>query len=441
MIARRHSLLTRRRLLAGAGALGMACPLLSMLGRAGGASPAKRLIVYCSPNEPIDRDHWLPAGNGDEFALTSLPPMMAALEPYRSKLLLVGDLDMQSRMDDPHSGGHIGMGHLLVGRRVTELSADEPDHWASGISVDQHIAQARGVDALCLGVRVGGANGNGRLSYLGDSQPVDPIERPDDAFDALFAEATLPAEELAALKAQRLSVLDRVSGDLDALAPKLATEDRLKLEIHSDMVRDLELKIQNDAVVDCEPTAPAAMDYGSNDSFPLAVRRQIDVMVQALGCGITDVASLQVANSGASNLTPIWPEEGIDLNIDYHNIAHDFNTNENATTRARREEIETFMFGFFAYLLQQLEAIPEGTGGTMLDNSLVVWMKPIARAHNFEKFLFILAGSAGGQLETGRFLSFAGRPHNDLLVSLCNLMGLQDETFGDPEYCTGPLTL
>ena len=193
--------LSRRHLLQGTGALALGCPLLSFLARAGGTSPAKRLIVFCSPNEPIDRDHWLPPGNGDEFALTALPPMMASLEPYRSKLLMIGDLDMQSREDDPHSGGHIGMGHLLVGRRVTVLGSNEPDHWASGKSVDQHIAEARGVDALTLGVRIGGANGNSRISYLGGSQPVDPIERPDDAFDALFAEATLPAEELAALKA------------------------------------------------------------------------------------------------------------------------------------------------------------------------------------------------------------------------------------------------
>jgi hypothetical protein len=443
MIARRLTQgVTRRRLLQGTGALALGCPMLSFLANAGGAaSPAKRIIFFCSPNEPIDRDHWLPPGNGNAFPLTGLTPMMASLEPYREKLVLVGDLEMQSRNDDPHEGGHIGMGHLLVGRRVTEIGPDEPDHWASGKSVDQHIAEARGVDTLTLGVRVGGANGNSRISYLGDSQPVDPIERPDTAFDALFAEATLPAEELAALKAQRLSVLDRVAGDLETLRPRLSAADRIKLEVHSDMVRDLELKIASDAVVDCEPTAPAAADYGSNANFPLAVRRQIDVMVQALGCGITEVASLQLANSGASNLTPIWPDEGINVNVDYHNIAHDFNTNATATTLDRREKVETFMFSLFAYLLEQLEAIPEGTGTTMLDNSLVVWMKPIATRHNFERYLFMLGGSAGGQLETGRFASFYGRSHNDLLVNLCNLMGLDDETYGDDAYCTGALPL
>ena len=104
------------------------------------------------------------------------------------------------------------------------------------------------------------------------------------------------------------------------------------------MVRDLELKIEADQVFDCDPTAPGGgMDYGSNANFPTAIRRQIDVMIQALGCGITDVATIQLSNSGASNITPIWPEEGIDINVDYHNIVHDYNNNPgDAGIRIRR---------------------------------------------------------------------------------------------------------
>jgi hypothetical protein len=435
-------LFTRRWLLGGAGAAGLGLPFVGSLARAGaGDTSAKRLIVFCTPNEPIGRSYWKPPGEGNSFALTGMTPMMASLEPHMDKLLVVGDLELTSRFDDPHQGGHIGMGHLLVGRRVTELSPDEPDHWASGISVDQYIADARGVEALTLGVRVSGNDGNSRISYRGDSQPVDPQTRPDDVFDSLFADALLPAEELAALKARRLSVLDRVAGDLARVAPTLPTEARHKLDIHADMVRELELQIESDAVVDCDPTAPGEMNYDDNANFPTAVRRQIDVMVQALGCGVSDVATLQLANSGASNITPLWPNEGIDINVDYHNIAHDFNQSPGGTITNRRVEMETFMFSLFAYLLQKLDEVPEGTGGTMLDNSVVLWMKPIGHNHRQDELLFMLAGSGAGQLQTGRFISFPEQPHNNLLVNLCNLMGLPDTSFGDPDYCTGALEL
>jgi hypothetical protein len=41
----------------------------------------------------------------------------------------------------------------------------------------------------------------------------------------------------------------------------------------------------------------------------------------------------------------------------------------------------------------------------------------------------------------GRFLTFNGEPHNNLMVSLMNLYGVQGNTFGDPSFCTGPLKL
>jgi hypothetical protein len=52
----------------------------------------------------------------------------------------------------------------------------------------------------------------------------------------------------------------------------------------------------------------------------------------------------------------------------------------------------------------------------------------------------LLAGSAGGYFKTGQSLQFEGNsPHNNLLVSLLNSMGVETQTFGMAEYCTGPL--
>ena len=43
-------------------------------------------------------------------------------------------------------------------------------------------------------------------------------------------------------------------------------------------------------------------------------------------------------------------------------------------------------------------------------------------------------------LRTGRWLKFNSLPHNNLLVSILNLFGDTRQTFGAPQYCTGPLT-
>jgi len=53
----------------------------------------------------------------------------------------------------------------------------------------------------------------------------------------------------------------------------------------------------------------------------------------------------------------------------------------------------------------------------------------------------VIAGGGGGALRSGRFVTYSPRqPHNNLLVSLANAMGTNINTFGNPAYCTGPLS-
>lgn len=92
--------------------------------------------------------------------------------------------------------------------------------------------------------------------------------------------------------------------------------------------------------------------------------------------------------------------------------------------------------------LGKLDAVPEA-GGTMLDNSLVVWGSELGKgnSHSFEKIPFVIAGGAAGKLETGRYLQFSGVEHNRLLVSIAQLMGVTDmESFGSTDTKTGNLT-
>jgi hypothetical protein len=91
--------------------------------------------------------------------------------------------------------------------------------------------------------------------------------------------------------------------------------------------------------------------------------------------------------------------------------------------------------------LALLAGVPEGDG-TMLDNSLVLWGNEIGEgaSHTHENIPWVIAGSAGGYLATGRALEFDGVPHNNLLLSVLHAFGMQDQqSFGAPEHCTGPL--
>ena len=71
----------------------------------------------------------------------------------------------------------------------------------------------------------------------------------------------------------------------------------------------------------------------------------------------------------------------------------------------------------------------------------VVWAKELCdgRLHNCESVPFVLAG-ASGYLRVGRYLKVGGEPHQKLLVSICQALGVQTDSFGNPMYGQGPLS-
>jgi len=428
--------LTRRRLLTGLGATAATLPFLSTLTRAHAQSNPKRFVVFVTPNEPIGPDYWKPTGN---FQLTEV---MQPLEDWKQRLLMIGHVAMATRQKDNFGAGHVGYGHMLTGEINIPYGSHAQAFWAGGPSVDQVIAKHLGVEALTVAARPGTNNGNGRISYAAASQPVHPFTSPLKAFDSVLASYTLPEDELKELRAQKRTVLDAVHARTSSLRKRVSKADREKLELHLQRIEELESSLMNGGTFSCDPTTPdGGFDFDANGDYPITARRHMDVVAQALACGVTQVASIQLGNSGSGHATPRWPSFGIDTQIDEHNVAHNYNSDRTPANVSLREDLERFYYGQFAYLLKQLDSYPEGNG-TLLDNTLVLWAKPIGKNHSGTDMLWMLAGGAGGALQTGRYIDRKDEPHNNLLTSCCHLMGKIDiQKFGDEEVCTGAMSL
>ena len=433
MIRRR---LSRRTFLGGLGAAGVAAPLVPLLEAEAETGPMpKRLILLCSSNGTV-HSQWKP---GFENNTLQLSPALAPLEAHKHNLVVLDGLGW-GYGDGP------GVDHMRIcmlwngtpmldGNDFQNSTGDRPCGWGGGISVDQYIANQIGHEtpfsSLEFGVHNGGAHIYSRVSYAGPNQPIPPEDNPYGMFDRLFAEFGQSTAELAALRARRKSVIDVVRGNLDGLQPKVATADRLKIEAHLDAVRAIEQRLDLTAV--CEvPMLGDQFDPGANDNFPLVSRLQIDMMVMAMACDLTRISSLLWARAG-SNVRYNW----LGIGTAEHTIAHD----SSAPARAQMVQINAWHAGEVAYLLDALEAVPEGDG-TMLDNTLVVWGNELADGwtHSQRPIPLVLAGGAGGQLETGRYIDYGQARHNGLLVSICNLMGLSEVTsFGSLDDGSGPL--
>ncbi len=418
----------RRRFLRGLCGGALALPLLDALtsGPARALPHPKRLVVFFSANGTID-SAWRPTGGEKDFVLSEI---LAPLAPHREQLLILGGIDAESSYHGPGDNSHWnGMGHMLTGTELLDLGGGV--FTGGGISVDQHLAKQIGgatkLASLELAIEESPSTVWSRLSYLGAAQPVPPESDPQRVFHRLFGGISPD------LKAQRKSVLDAVSDDLGALQPHLGRADQLKLEAHLDAVRDVEKRIYISPAPSCGSIELSRLDI--ND-LPAIGKEQMDLLVLALACDLTRVVTLQWSQA-VSMTRMTW----LGIADPHHTLSHFPISDQDA--QAKLVKINRWYATQFAYLLQAMKSVPEGDG-TLLDHSVVLWCNELGEgsSHSRRNVPYVLAGSAGGHFETGRYLNFQGskKPwHNDLLVSLCQAMDVNVSTFGNPAYCHGAI--
>ncbi len=438
--------LSRRSMLRGTAGVALGLPFLEIMdSRAGGGAPdPTRLVVFFTNNGTV-HENWTPTGTETDF---TLGPILQPLAPFQDRLVVLSGIDQESSYHGPGSGDpHMpGMAHLLTGTEMVSTGPGEYDKLGGGISVDQYIAQQLApptkFSSLGFGVQArqySSSAWNG-LSYSGPAEVVDPEDDPLAAFERIFGDQLGDQGELAILRAKRHSVLDAVKADLDELHGMLGAADRQRLEQHTDSIREVEQIIDTTTDVggNCVlPEAPSAIQGSlyAHDLAPQLMRAQIELLVMSLACDLTRVATLQwrEALGGDSTFVFLGHDET------HHDISH--KGGGDPVGRQQMTEINTWFADQLAYMLGLMDAVDE-QAGTLLDNTVVLWANELARgnAHDRRDMPFVLAGSAGGAFQTGRWLQYSGAYHNDLLVSLCRSMGVDTNTFGNPAYCTGPLS-
>jgi hypothetical protein len=433
---------SRRELLGKLGLTAAAAPFVPLLdASAADARPPKRLILFYTPHGTV-WDRWAPTGAGTSFQLS---PILAPLEKHKQRIaVLAGMQILAPGVGAPHTKGLPLLwtaSPLLEDMTFTREDGSGGKYfgWNSAASVDQIIAARVGTDtpfrSLELGVRSGGSHPASRMIYSGAKQPLAPEGNPAAMFDRLFG-MNQSATDLAKLRAKRKSSLDLVATELDALVARTPSADRPKVQRHLDAVRTLEKQLFAQGAACTPPPKPATLDAGAVANIPTVVQRQIDLMVAALACDLTRVASFQYRIGDNDNDFYDWigiTREG------HHLITHGGDTD--VQSQDDLTKIYTWYSDRFAYLLDRLASVREGDG-TLLDNTIVVWGSELGKGntHSFERTPFVVAGGGGGTIRTGQLLTLDGTPHNRLLVAVCQAMGLPDvQSFGATDPGKGPL--
>jgi hypothetical protein len=445
--------LSRRTVLRGAGTLAVALPWLEAMGRtahARASGPARRFVSVYTPGGTV-RAQWLPTGGERDFKLS---PILAPLEPVRSKLLVLDGIDMASARGEQHQSGIVAW---LTGTGQSGAHRN----YASGPSIDQVIAtriskNQKRKASLQVAVRWATGGSRGRLHPINAAHfeddtrfsPIPPRLDPKDIWDDLFGTAPPGAGGDAGVRlARKQSILDFVGKRYEALGRRLGAADRRKLDQHLTKIRELEgtLKMATTSrgtcgappIVDTSDYRPKAgletdgvrRDVSTDAAIPKVGKFMMDMLVMALACDITAVASLQWSDTEAKHTFP-W----LNLREHHHYYQHDggFRPREVA-------QISTWYSQQHAHLLRRMDEVDMG-GHTLLDESVVFFGSELSDppSHRKDNMPFLLAGRGGG-LSGGRFLRYGRRSHNDLLVSILNLFGDPRTTFGDPRHVRGPL--
>lgn len=436
------SALSRRRFLKGASAALLASPLLpAFSANAQSGTLPKRLVLFFTPHGTI-HDQWLPTGSATQL---NLGPILAPLAAHRSKLTVLSGMRMIADYHPntalaPHP---IGMATLWTGSRVNDIETVVQGGnvpvgvWSTGPSIDQVVARRVGNDtvfrSLELGVQCGPSAAAYRTIYAGARSALNPTTDPAAAYRALFSAIDSDAQQAAQRRFDKQSMIDLHKAELDGLLARGSVADRAKLQAHLASLRDLERQLVSGAPRCASPATPRALDAGAVGNRPELLGQHSALLAAALACDLTRVASLQFS-TGHDNVSYPW----LNYNGAHHdNLSHDEGT---PAARAMRVKICTWYASQFAVLLDALAAVPEG-GGTLLDNTLVVWGTECANGgHGFSNMPFVVAGGAAHGVRGGRLLATGAAPHQRLLVAIGRSMGLTDlNAFGDLDPGTGPL--
>lgn len=359
-------------------------------------------------------DDWAPLDPGESLVLG---PIHQPLESWKSKLLVLRGIDnMVCTQSAPYNGAH-GWANVSALSAATVNEVSDSEQLSGGPSIDQVIAErlfaANPTPFSSIHLEVEGHN-YGTPFYKAANQPVDSEIDPLAAFNTLFANVTTGAPDPAVLKARAMkkSVLDGVISGFGLFKKKLGAADLITVDAHLEHIRDIERRLDALSQV---PVCSKPTGVTTTQNNELVGPLMADMIVAALRCGLTHVATLNIADIITNWLPTPYGPVAYDIGHSLHHDAREVGVTgtEYARRNEWREEMQInrrWRQSLIARILDGLEQTPEGDK-TMLDNSLLLTTSEFScgAQHSCADMPILLAGSAGGYFRTGRHVNFNTR--------------------------------
>jgi hypothetical protein len=369
-----------------------------------GVAP-KRLITIHVTNG-AHAATWHPTTKGTDFVL---PQGAAPFEEVRKHCLFVDGLS--------GDGGH-GPHHQCV-------TNEKPD------SIDIYAGKKIGAATPYQSIHLAAKEEGGLSRVNNNSVPFET--NPFKTYDRLFPTAIESnGVDWATIRAQ--GILGMNVQMIKDLRGKLNPVQQQRLDLHIESVASVQKNILSRASGNGNAACSTPFWGGSvvektnlnNELIDLNTTEQrinlyMELMVLAMKCDLTRVATFSFGDSGASIMIP-----GYD-NVDWHGCQHGYqNEISNPIGRA-------WFSKKMVMLIKLLAAEPDVDGRTMLDNTLIYLTSDMGdgSAHTNDRFPIVLAG---GLIKGGRAVDMGGIRWNGLFDTLMAGVGIQLDAADYPKY-------
>lgn len=403
--------LKRRNFLKLLGSAGVASTATLPLMRSAIAATAPKRVIFIFIPDGMRPQHWHAQGTESDFIL---PAMTQPLDRVKEHCIFLSGIDMKGS-GSTHEGGVI---KLLTGTEGNNHNIDVSlDYYLGNYFKNQTIKPHLNLNIVPI-------YHDKHLTFDFNGTAVNPEKNPLAAFDSLFGGNSSENVQLQ----RRLSVLDSITQEVNALKSNLGNDEKQKLDTHLESIRELETRLA------ANTSGCPSWDFNPDDFRVTRTRlydnpeyldaRQMgvigdlhtDVALHALACDLTRVVTLKWNNSVNENVMPNSTMTG-------HGASH--------SGGQALIDIKAWYVERLAQLIEKLKNYPDGDGN-LLDNTLIFMGSELAHGnwHNHQDMPFILAGGAAGGMVTGRSLTYDSVPHNKLLVSIAQFMGVPITQFG-----------
>ena len=452
------SSIDRRKFLRGSG-VALALPCLESFGRfvkatENGTAP-RRLACFYMPDgvpmplaeDPAHKDWaWFPHGSGKEFAFTKC---LEPLEPLRSDLTVLSGFS--------HPSVRSIHGHSNADQFLTGAATGPSGEYSNSISIDQafvaHVGDQTRFSSLIMSTDGGTGTPRGAhtISFNRNGRAIPAEHRPKRIFDMLFVKSDDGAARRLALSR---SALDDLLADARSLRQSLSNQDQKTLDEYLQSVRDTEIKVEKAKRWINIPLPQVDVDHLQLDITPEDPRVYLQTMFEliylAFKTDSTRVATYQIGRENGVGVSD-YLARAVGFNLT-HQLSHE--TKEpggwkNFGTYCR------FLSEEYGRFCGKLKETPEaGGGGSMLDNTLLLFGSASSAFHLSRNYPLILAGGKNMGFKHGQYLNHAGDnpaggawnggrepwqkevtredlPLSNLFVTMLQRLGVETDSFAD----------